>query len=209
LPLLDLQGCLFRPIKARLAQKAISVSNRQAQAAEQANSQAQKESESSQTERNEDRIKAEAARQLDERPWIGVVSTSQLVLEADKPAKVQLEVANSGKTVALDYGCRYAVLMRPTPFNIETYFSTREWLALKPTPNVLFPGMHAFLPIVTSASLNKVDLDRIQAKTMVTYLICDCSYRDVFKHRHRTEFCTIYDPDFKAFLSCNNHNSAS
>jgi hypothetical protein len=216
-------------VQARMTQKAIETANRQAKAAEEANAQAReaakdakessilaaKESAKANAENEAQSRKsfAETIRQnrLDQRAWVGVKNISVPEIAVGQKVGFRVNLVNTGKTVGLNIAVKCGGKFLPGDTAIDTVLQSEEWQKIRPKESgILFPAGELYSDTGLSATeMDAALVKAIEKGNYKLYVFGKCEYIDIFRVKHRTEFCQVYRPDVKALSNCDVYNSAT
>jgi hypothetical protein len=145
---------------------------------------------------------------LDERAWIGFVSTT-IVLNKTDPFKVETNVYILGKSPAVNIVTRAGA----RPFPVEHMLQLND-LTLDPTPisnGTSVPG--AAFPIRKTAPASdpqeQLAVDSILQKKSFLYFYGETTHRDIFRNDHWVHFCYVFSSgDSKEAHPCNIYNDS-
>jgi hypothetical protein len=149
---------------------------------------------------------------LDQRAWLGVNNLAIVVLKSGEPLRVDADIANTGKTPALNIRVANAGIQTNFgPLDVDSFIASGKLGKPKqpPSTDVIFPNSSAKIPFPTDQSLNDMLVTQINAHTLWVYVFGDIYYRDSFGGEHVTEFCGSYDPPTRRFNSCPKHVRAN
>jgi len=130
--------------------------------------------------------------QISERAFVHPKSMS-FVVEANKPAKVTVEVQNAGRTTAKGTVIFVNILLRNAtlPENPEDQTPSSTLV----TPVDLVAGDIRTSTVATSRSLSEGEVNGIKAGTLYLYSYGHIDYRDIFAHPRKSTFCAQYNKD--------------
>ena len=146
---------------------------------------------------------------LDQRAWLGTTSARMIDLAVNKPLKVELQVKNTGKTVARNVDARVTIRSESGPFNLRKFREERPPPKGNRSRFVILPDSELTLPAYGDSLLTQETLSLIKSSSVTIYLFGEIIYADVFGETHVTVFCNFYDPNTNDLVFCSEGNSAN
>ncbi len=143
----------------------------------------------------------------DQRAWVAEIAISVNAPEVAKPIEGWVAWRNTGKT--------FAIQVRPLCYLgfVEKAIVAEGDLVRGVTPpppqsiGVLAPNADYRTKLATETAINDTDKTRISG-TWYTYVWGQATYDDVFRHYHRTVFCSVRQGPTGDFVQCPFHNEA-
>lgn len=151
--------------------------------------------------------------QLDQRPWLGVRTMSDIRLEAGKTMKVKVTLFNSGKTPAIDF-CHYTYLVitdrKIENAGIYEAENLPDMSSVDLVPVAVFPNTERVIDVESVAPLTSEEVTWIKSGFFHAYIIDTFHYRDVFNKKHTTGVFEEYAPKAEPanFAAEPTHNDA-
>jgi hypothetical protein len=147
---------------------------------------------------------------LDQRAWLGIGTIDIGEMHAPDPIAINIQVVNSGKTIAKEAVFPVGVVATDIPIDIARFVKTHPYKrapderGFLPGGQIVFPN----LPITITAKSGSTDalgITSVQTGAKNLYVYGDIQYKDVFEKRHTTRFCGVYDPKRKKFFGCDSY----
>jgi hypothetical protein len=146
---------------------------------------------------------------LDQRAWLGATSARVIDLAVNKPLKVEIQLKNTGKTVARNVDARITIRSESGPFNLKNFRAERPPPKGNRSRFVILPDSELTLPAYGDRLLTQETLSLIKGSGVTIYLFGEIIYADIFGETHVTAFCNFYDPSTNDLVFCSEGNSAT
>lgn len=138
------------------------------------------------------------ALRLEQRAWITIQSEALKSLQANQPARVEIEILNTGKTIAPE-GEASGFIYFPTEY-LKDFSPIRN---VKPkSTGVIFVNSPIFIPLFTDLPVTANEVTEVMSGKRFLFIWGDIRYKDVFKTLHHTNFCGVYVPISHRFAHC-------
>ncbi len=145
---------------------------------------------------------------MGERPWVMIKGANYLEIKVGQSPSAILTIVNTGNTSAFNVTTDTMIAFRnsrvPVPMPIKPRISGEVG-----SKSSIAPKTDMTIIITHNVIMTEDMIKRLYEENYRLYVWGKIEYEDVFKRRHRTEFCGVQRTGTLNFDLCDNNNTAN